>query len=111
MKGDHLGEFEELVLLAVHGLGEEAYGVTVEQVLERETGRAISLGPVYAALDRLEQKGVVRSRMTPGTATRGGRSRRVFSLTAAGVRSLADLRALRERLYGRAGMRAEKGRA
>ncbi len=111
MKGDHLGAFEELVLLAVHGLGDQAYGVAVQQLLERETGRAISLGPVYAALDRLEVKGVVRSEMQAGTPRRGGRSRRVFGLTADGVRALAALRRIRERLYGRVAMRSAGRRA
>ncbi len=56
MKGEQLGAFEELVLLAVHGLGDEAYGIAVQQVLERETDRSVSLGPVNTVLDRLEAK-------------------------------------------------------
>ncbi|HWB14813.1 MAG TPA: PadR family transcriptional regulator [Vicinamibacterales bacterium] len=99
MKGDHIGEFEELVLIATRGLGREAYGVSVQQLLERETTRAVSLGAVYAALDRLERKGLVRSTMTPGTSERGGRSRRVFVVTADGARTLAALQRIRDRLY------------
>jgi DNA-binding PadR family transcriptional regulator len=99
MKGDHIGEFEELVLIAARGLGREAYGVSVQQLLERETTRSVSLGAVYAALERLEGKGLVRSTMTPGTPARGGRSRRVFSLTADGTRTLAALQRIRDRLY------------
>lgn len=100
MKGDHLGEFEELVLLAIQGLGAEAYGASVQLLLERETTRAVSLGAVYAALDRLEMKGLLRSEMTAGVPVRGGRGKRVFSLTAAGLRTLRSLRQLRDRLYG-----------
>jgi DNA-binding PadR family transcriptional regulator len=110
MKGDHIGEFEELILLAVHSLAEEAYGVAVQQTLERETTRTVSLGAVYAALDRLEQKGLVRSAMTPGTAVRGGRSRRAFTLTREGVRILDALRHLRERFYRAARTRAARSR-
>ncbi len=111
VKGDHIGEFEELVLLTVSGLGDEAYGVAVQQVLERETTRAVSLGAVYAALDRLEQKSLVRSAVTPGTAVRGGRSRRSFTPTREGVRTIDALRALRERLYRAGRLRPARGRS
>jgi len=99
MKGDHLGEFEELVLLAVSGLGHAAYGVSVQALLERETSRGVSLGAVYAALDRLETKGLLMSAIAPGAATRGGRSRRVFTATPMAAHTLETLRRLRERLY------------
>lgn len=56
MKGDYLGAFEELVLLAVAGVGDDAYGITVQARVERDAGRTVSLGAVYAALDRLEAK-------------------------------------------------------
>jgi len=98
MKGDHIGEFEELVLLAVQALGGDAYGVAVQGLLERETTRPVSIGAVYAALDRLEAKGLVRSRVTAGTPVRGGRSRRAFTPTQAGLRALATVRRVRERL-------------
>ena len=111
MKGDHLGEFEELVLLAVHGLDGQAYGVSVQQLLDRETHRAVSLGAVYAALDRLEGKQLVVSQMAPGTAMRGGRSRRVFQLSAEGVRSLDAIRRVRERLYTAGRARTTRSRA
>lgn len=111
MKGEQLGAFEELVLLTVHGLGEEAYGMAVQQVLERETERVVSLGPVYTVLDRLEGKGLVRSAMVAGTPTRGGRSRRVFRLTPAGRRALTSLQEIRGRLYGRARMHPARSRS
>jgi DNA-binding PadR family transcriptional regulator len=109
MKGDHVGEFEELVLLAVHGLGPEAYSVTVQHLLERETTRSVSLGAVYAALTRLEAKGLLVSEVVEGEAVRGGRSRRAFALTTSGTRTLTSLRSVRERLY-RAGTRPTKVR-
>jgi PadR family transcriptional regulator len=109
MKGDHIGEFEELVLLAVHGLGEEAYSVPVQELLERETTRSVSLGAVYAALTRLEEKGLLRSVVVAGEAVRGGRSRRAFALTPTGTRTLNALRQVRDRLY-RAGARAARSR-
>lgn len=111
MKGEQLGAFEELVLLAVRGLDDEAYGIAVQQLLEQETGRSVSLGPVYTVLDRLEGKGLVRSTMVAGTPTRGGRSRRVFTLTAAGSRALTSLQQVRARLYGRARMHPVRSRS
>ena len=111
MKSAQLGVYEELVLLAVHGLGEEAYGMTARDLLERETGRSVSLGPVYTVLDRLEAKGLVRSTMVAGTARRGGRSRRVFTLTPAGTRALTSLQQIRARLYGRARMDPARSRS
>ncbi len=98
MKGDHLGEFEELVLLTVRGLDADAYGVPVQQVLARDTSRDVSIGAVYAALARLETKGLVRSRMAPGTAMRGGQSRRAFAITPAGVQALDSMQQVRLRL-------------
>jgi len=99
MKGDHVGEFEELVLLAVHGLDDDAYGVTVQQTLARATTRDVSLGAVYAALDRLEAKDLLRSATTVGAPVRGGRSRRTFTVTREGARRLDALRRVRDRLY------------
>ena len=99
VKGDHIGEFEELVLLAVRGLGDEAYGVAIKLLLDRETKRDVSIGAVYAALDRLEDKGLVHSARRAGAPVRGGRSRRAFDLTAAGTRALQEMQRVRERLW------------
>lgn len=99
MKGDHLGEFEELVLLVVRRLGDGAYGLAIRSCLDRETSRDVSIGAVYASLDRLEDKGLVTSAMTEGTAVRGGRSRRSFTLTRDGERTLRALHDVRERLW------------
>src|SRR5437879_4921348 len=79
-----IGAFEELVLLAVAGLAGSGYGVTIRAELEAETGEAISLGAVYATLERLERKGLVRSSVGPATAERGGRRKRVFRVSGAG---------------------------
>jgi DNA-binding PadR family transcriptional regulator len=99
MKGDHLGEFEELALLAVRALGPDTYGVPVQRFVERSTGRAASMGAVYAALDRLEDKWFVRSVQSGTTPVRGGKRRRLFAITPAGVRMLVRLRQVRERMW------------
>lgn len=98
MKGDHVGEFEELVLLAVAGLA-EAYGVSIKQRLDAELARDVTIGAVYAALDRLEDKGLLRSAEVAGPAERGGRRRRAFEVTAEGRRALQVMRDVRERLW------------
>jgi DNA-binding PadR family transcriptional regulator len=84
--------------------------VAVQQVLERETTRSVSIGAVYAALDRLEAKALVRSQLMPGTPVRGGRSRRAFVLTREGARTLDALRDLRARLYRAGRVRAARSR-
>ena len=85
-----LGEFEQLVLLALVRLGPEAYGATVRREIEEHAGREISISAVYTTLERLEQKGLVRSRIGEPTAERGGRRRRHFELLPLGARSLRD---------------------
>lgn len=89
-----LGEFEQLVLLAVARLGNEGYGMTIRREIEERTGRSLSIGAVYTTLDRLEQKGHVRSRVGEPTAERGGRARRYFQLRESGARALRDARAV-----------------
>jgi len=85
---DHLGEFEHIVLLALMRLEDRAYGVTVRQEIEFRTQREVSIGAVYATLDRLEAKGYVRSRRGDPTPERGGRSKRLFRVTASGVEAV-----------------------
>ena len=89
-KTDLPGGFEQLVMLAVTRLGNNAYGMTVRAELEARTGRKVSLGAVYATLDRLDVKGYVASRQSAGGAEREGRARRFFRLTAPGVRALNE---------------------
>lgn len=91
-----LGSFEEQVMLAIVRSADEAYGMAVWRELERVTGREVTIGAVYATLDRLEAKRLVRSVRTGPAA---GTSRRVFAVTRAGAAALADTRALRERLW------------
>ncbi|HKW64114.1 MAG TPA: PadR family transcriptional regulator [Candidatus Acidoferrum sp.] len=86
MRGrDHLGEFEHIVLLAVLRLTDQAYGVTVRREIQSRTKREVSIGAIYATLDRLEAKGYVQSREGDPTPERGGRSKRFFRVTAQGV--------------------------
>ena len=99
MKGDRLGEFEELTLLAVKALEPPVYGVPIQEFIEESTGRDVTMGAVYAALDRLEDKGFVRSEFGESTAERGGKAKRLFEVTPAGMRTLRDLRATRERMW------------
>ena len=87
-KGAYLGEFEHLVLLAVLRLDDRAYGVTVRQEIAARTGRDVSVGAVYATLDRLEMKGYVKSRLGEPTTERGGRAKRLIRVTAKGVRAV-----------------------
>jgi DNA-binding PadR family transcriptional regulator len=82
---DYLGEFEHMVMLALVRLEERAYGVTVRQEIELRTKREVSIGAVYATLDRLEGKGYVKSHYGQPTPDRGGRSKRFFRITARGL--------------------------
>ena len=85
-----LGDFEQLVLLALVRLGPDAYGATVRREIEEHAGREISISAVYTTLERLEQKGLVRSHIGEPTPERGGRRRRHFELLPLGARSLRD---------------------
>ena len=87
-KGDSLGEFERLVLLAVLHLGEDAYGMRVRREIAERTGRDVAIGAVYATLDRLEEKELLTSELGEPAPERGGRAKKSFRLTAAGVRSI-----------------------
>lgn len=91
-----LGEFEQLVLLAILRVGESAYAVTVADEISARTARAVSLGAVYKTLERLEDKGLIASWVGPPTAERGGRRKKHYRVLAAGQRALkqgvADLR-------------------
>ena len=96
---DSLGEFEQLVLLAVARLGETAYGVTIRREIEERTGRTVAVGALYTALERLERKGYVSSQMSDPTPERGGRSKRHFRLKAAGAGALRQSRELLARMW------------
>lgn len=83
-----LGEFEQLVLIAIVRLEEAAFGATIRREIEARTGRRLSISAVYTTLERLEQKGCVRSWIGEPTAARGGRRRKYFALNPAGARAL-----------------------
>ena len=83
-----LGEFEQLVLIAVVRLGDDAYGATIRRDIERRTGRRLAISAVYTTLDRLEWKGCVRSWIGEPTPERGGRRRKHFALQPLGARAL-----------------------
>ncbi len=89
-KGKYLGDFEQLVMLAVMRLGEEAYGMTVRREIEARSERRVSLGAIYATLDRLEDKGFVSSALGEATRGRRGRAKRFFRAQAPGVRALQN---------------------
>ena len=93
----HIGEFEEVVLLAIHGLGDDAYGVPI-RVRLNEAGRKASVGALYVTLERLEAKGLITSRSGEPTAQRGGRAKIYFRLTSEGNKALSDAEQLRCRL-------------
>ena len=83
-----LGEFEQIILLALLRLGTEAYGASVALEIEQQTGRAVSVSAVHTTLDRLERKGLLRSWTGEPTAVRGGRRRKFYGLRPAGVAAL-----------------------
>jgi PadR family transcriptional regulator len=87
---ERLGSFEQLLLLALLRLGDDTYGVPILEEIEERTGRVISPGAIYTALDRLERRGLVRSRLGDPTPERGGKRKRHYRLTARGARALAD---------------------
>lgn len=88
MSRESLGHFELLVLLALMREGEEAYGVPIARAIEESTGKPVILASVYNTLERLEQKGFVRSVVGEPTPERGGRAKRYFSITSAGLREV-----------------------
>jgi len=85
-----LGEFEQIVLLAILRLREDAYGVTIRDEIVRCTGREPSPGALYTTLDRMEEKGIVRSSLGGASPERGGRAKRYFTLTSAGRAALIN---------------------
>jgi PadR family transcriptional regulator, regulatory protein PadR len=99
MKGTYLGEFEELVLLTVGILYDNAYGLALVDELEKQTGRSVMISSVHKSLVRLEEKGYLKSRMGGATETRGGRDKRLYTLTAAGTKVLAQSKEMRNSMW------------
>jgi DNA-binding PadR family transcriptional regulator len=91
-KGEYLGNFDLMLLLSLLRLGDDAYGVTIAQDLEEQTGREVVVASVYATLERLQERGLVTSSLGDSTPERGGRAKRYFRITAAGLREVRDAR-------------------
>jgi len=102
MKGERLGEFEELVLLSVRLGVHEASGLEIQEGLEQNAGRKVSLGAIYAALDRLTRKGFIDSWLGDPTPIRGGRRKRYYRVTPAGIRTLEETRRIRDGMWEKA---------
>ncbi|MEP2025771.1 MAG: helix-turn-helix transcriptional regulator [Reichenbachiella sp.] len=98
MKG-YLGEFEELVLLTIANLGDEAYGMAVLKDINARTNRNLSLGGMHSTLTRLEEKGYITSYLGEPTSERGGRRKRYFELTSTAKSSLTEMKSLRDELW------------
>jgi len=96
---DVIGHFEQAVLLALIRLGKDAYGRAILREIQARLHREVSAGAVYATLERLETKGLVSSKLAPGTAIRGGRARRYFVPTGAGVRALNDAKSATDTIW------------
>lgn len=101
MKGTNLGEFEEMVLLSIAALMDEAYSVSLCDEVSRHTGRDVKLGVVHTVLNRLEEKGLVKSRLGEATSTRGGKRKRFYELTTAGKGSLVRAKSMRDQLWNK----------
>lgn len=98
MKGTNLGEFEELVLLTVGILYDDAYSVAIQKELNKQTNRKVTLSSVHAAVYRLEEKGLLNSRMGDMTNERGGKRKRIFTISQSGKVALDKANDLRNRL-------------
>jgi PadR family transcriptional regulator len=105
-KAKHLGNLEELILLAVLRLGADAHGGTVRDELRTRADRTVTISTVYVTLMRLEEKGYVRSWKGEATAERGGKAKRHFEARPEGVEALEAVRAIRDRMWEGVGARA-----
>lgn len=99
MAREALGEFEQMVLLAILHLGDEVYGVPIVDEIERRTGRSVAPAAVYITLRRLEQKGLLSSWMSDPTAERGGKARRCVNVTRAGLEMLRESRQVIDQMW------------
>ena len=96
---DILTRIEEIILLAVHRLGDNAYGVTIRQEVERLVGKSYSVGAIYVPLDRMAERGWLTTNTGSPTAVRGGRAKRFYELTPAGKEALLTTKQLHETLW------------
>ena len=95
----YLGEFEQIVLLAVWRLGEEGYGMRIRQEIQDRLDRPITIGAVYVTLERLAEKGCLRPRTGEPTPQRGGRAKRFYAITPTGIAALEDARQQLARMW------------
>src|ERR1051325_6704192 len=95
----YLGEFEQLVLLAVLRLGTEAHGPEIARALETRAGRTVSRGHLYTTLDLLQDNGLIRCKLAPGGAVRDGPQRRLYNVSAAGIGALRESRDVLRRMW------------
>ena len=101
MKGTFIGELEELILLTAAALRDDAYGVAIVAEIKKTTGREVNIGAIHTVLWRLEDKGFMKSRLGGATSERGGRRKRIYSLTHAGLATLDQIYEIRSSLYKR----------
>ena len=101
MKGTNIGEFEEMALLTIAALMEEAYSVAICDELSNQTGRSVKLGVMHTVLNRLEEKGLVKSQLGEATKTRGGKRKRFYQLTTTGKAVLVRAKSMRDQLWDR----------
>jgi PadR family transcriptional regulator, regulatory protein PadR len=96
-----LGEFEELILLAVTNLGDNAYGVSIAEAIEEATGKRVSIGALYTSLARLEEKSYVSTRIGEPTEERGGRAKKFYKIEGLGQKALNDTVNIRNRFLSK----------
>ena len=99
MEKEHIGGFEELILLLIVMLKEEAYGLAIRKALQEQADRTVTIGAVHGTVNRLEKKGFVKSRLGGATAVRGGRRKRVFTITATGKKVLQKSRDVKVNIW------------
>lgn len=107
-KGEFLGEFEQMVILAILRLGKNAYGMSIRRELEETAGRNVTFGTVYGTLERLEEKGFVTSRHADPEPVRGGRARRYFRVEPEGELALSRARDMMSRMWDGVRLAAER---
>ncbi len=99
MKGTHLGEFQEIVLLTILVLDDDAYGVTIKREINQRVKRSISRGALHTALTRLEEKGFITSKQGETNPERGGRPKRYYTVSNRGIEALQEAKELRDQLW------------
>lgn len=99
MKGTHLGEFQEIVLLTILVLDDDAYGVSIKREINQKVKRSISRGALHTALTRLEEKGFISSQQGTGSPERGGHPKRYYTVSNRGMEALKEAKELRDELW------------